>query len=135
MEGSSQFYDATEGSSHPTNPEQVSSEAADLAHEDFKLPESNKCFLDKFELLLSEAEVTTFNHLYLTENFTEPNLPYQSWLVLKHGLEPVVEQEAMEEVLISHTPRKIGKSKKRRGQRQPSGPSRYKIVSYLHFIY
>ena len=42
MNGSSQFYDGTEGSSHPTNPEQVSSSAADLAHEDFKLPESNK---------------------------------------------------------------------------------------------
>ena len=36
MEGSSNFYNATEGSSHPTNRDQVSSSAAYLAHEDFK---------------------------------------------------------------------------------------------------
>ena len=52
MEGSSHFYDTMEGSSLP---EQVSSSAADLALEDFKLPDSNQCFLDKFDLLLSEA--------------------------------------------------------------------------------
>ena len=56
MEGSSHFYYAMEGSSHP---EQVSSSAADLASDNFKLPESNQRFLDKFELLLSEAEVKT----------------------------------------------------------------------------
>ena len=81
IEGSSYFYDATKRSSHPMNSEQVLSSAADLNHENFKLPESNQRFLDKFELLLSEAEVRTFIHLYWTGNFTEPNLPYQSWLV------------------------------------------------------
>ena len=74
MEGSSNFYDAMEGSSHP---EQVLSSAVDLALEDFKLPDSNQRFLDKFELLLSEAEVKAFNNLFLTGNFMEPNLPYQ----------------------------------------------------------
>ena len=53
----------------------------------------------------------TFNHLYSTGNFTEPNLPYQSWLVIKRGLEPVREQEGIEDVLISHT---HGKSKRER---------------------
>ena len=58
----------------------------------------------------------------------EPNQPYQLWLVLKRGLEPVREEEVVEDMLISHTPRKIKKSKKRDGKRQPNGPSRYKIV-------
>ena len=56
MEGSSQIYYAMEGSSHP---EQVSSSAADLELEDFKLPDSSQHLLDKFELLLSEAQVKT----------------------------------------------------------------------------
>ena len=106
MEGSSHIYNAMEGFSHP---EQVSSSAADLELEDFKLPDSSQCFLDKFELLLSEAEVKTFNHLYLTGNFMEPKIPYQSWLVLERDLEPVREREVIEDVIISHTPRKIEK--------------------------
>ena len=64
----------------------------------------------------------------------EPNQPYQLWLVLKRGLEPVREEEAIEDMFISHTPRKIEKSKKRDGQKQPDGPSSYKIVSYINFI-
>ena len=53
MEGSSHFYNAMEGSSHCTNPKQVLSSAADLTLKDFKVPDSNQHFLEKFELLLS----------------------------------------------------------------------------------
>ena len=64
----------------------------------------------------------------------EPNQLNQLWLVLKRGLEQVGEEEVIEDMLISHTPRNIEKSKKRDGQRQPDGPSSYKIVSYINFI-
>ena len=89
------------------------------------LPESNQHFLSWFELLLSEQELSSFNFLYKSGNFTEPNLPYQSWLVMKRGLEPVVEREAVEQVLVSHTPKKVPKGLKRGGPKQPDGPSRY----------
>ena len=52
----------------------------------------------------------------------------------KCGLEPVRQEKAIEDMFISHTPRKIKKSMKRDGQRQPDGPSSYKIVSHINFI-
>ena len=125
MEGSSHSLNLMEGSSHASNSEEYSSRTTCLDLESFNLPNSNQRFLARFELLLSEAELNTFNHLYSSGNFTEPNLPYQSWLVLKRGLEPVVEQEALEQVLVSKTPKKIMKRQKRVGPKQPDGPPRY----------
>ena len=76
-------------------------------------------------LLLNEAKLNTFKYLHSSGNYTEPNLPYQSWLVLNRGLELVVEQGVIEEVLVSHTPNKVKKSLKKGGPRQPDSPSRY----------
>ena len=74
----------------------------------------------------------TFNDLYSSGNFSEPNLPYQSWLILKCELEPVVEREAVEQVLESHMPKKVAKSRKRGGSKQPDGPPRY-IINSLEY--
>ena len=54
-----------------------------------------------------------FNHHY---SFGIFNFQYQLWLVLKQGLEPTVEWEDLEWVLVSYTPKKIAKNMKMGGQ-------------------
>ena len=118
-----------EGTSPVPGSQVSSSSNVDKQDPSFILPEFNQHFLSRFELLLSGPELDTFHNLYSSRNFTEPNLPYQSWLMLKCGLEPVVEREAVEQVLGSLTPKKIVKSLKRGGLKQPDGPARYIINS------
>ena len=112
------------------DPRECSSHITCLDLESINLPNSNKHFRSRFKLLRSNTELNTFHHLFLSVHFLEPNLLYQSWFIVKWGLEPIVELEALEQVLMSCTPKKIAKSLKRGGPKQPDGPQRY-VKLYL----
>ena len=63
------------------------------------LPKFTPLFLAKYELLLSEGELETFESLFAAKRFNVDNPPYQAWLVLKLASLPIAEQEAMGQVL------------------------------------
>ena len=62
------------------------------------MPDDAECFLVGFEHLLSKQELTTFENMYAAGDFSCPNLPYQSGLVLKRGLLPLTQEAAIDKV-------------------------------------
>jgi hypothetical protein len=82
-----------QGQASQTTDQQLATSTLDLTG----LPETKR-FLARFELLLSRQELDTFNSLYLAGSTEVDNIPYQSWLLLKRGLEPQLEREAAKEV-------------------------------------
>ena len=53
-------------------------------------------FLVGFEHMLSKQELA--EKMYAAGDFSCPNLPYQSWLVLKRGLLPQAQEAATDKV-------------------------------------
>ena len=64
------------------------------------LPKFTPRFLAKYELLLSETELETFESLFAAKRFNIDHPPFQAWLVLKRASLPISEQEAMGQVLL-----------------------------------
>ena len=62
------------------------------------LPWDTRRFLARFELLLSETELTEFQLQFASGNFNVDNPPFQSWLVLKRATLPAAETQAAEQV-------------------------------------
>ena len=62
------------------------------------MPDDAERFLVGFEHLLSKQELATFEKMYAAGYFSCPNLPYQSWLVLKHGLLPKAQEAVIDKV-------------------------------------
>ena len=60
------------------------------------MPDDAERFLVGFEHLLSKQELATFEKMYAAGDFSCPNLPYQSWLVLKRGLLPQTQEAAID---------------------------------------
>ena len=64
------------------------------------LPKFMPRFLAKYELLLSETELETFESLFAAKRFNIDHPAFQAWLVLKRASLPISEQEAMGQVLL-----------------------------------
>ena len=62
------------------------------------MPDDAKCFLVGLEHLLSKKELATFENMYADGDYSCPNLLYQSWLVLQHGLLPQAQEAALDKV-------------------------------------
>ena len=62
------------------------------------MPDDAERFLVGFEHLLSKQELATFEKMYAAGDFSCPNLPYQSWLVLKRSLLPQTQEAAIDKV-------------------------------------
>ena len=62
------------------------------------MPDDAKCFLVGLEHLLSMKELATFEKMYAAGDYSCPNLPYQSWLVLQCGLLPQAQEAALDKV-------------------------------------
>lgn len=67
-----------------------------------KLPQFTPRFLAKFELLLSEDQIATFNKLFVSKEFKIDNPQYQAWLTLKKASLPLEERNAVEQVITSN---------------------------------
>ena len=66
------------------------------------------CFLSKFELLLSESEVDTFNSMFAAGKKSE-NVIYNAWEMMKIATLPIEEKQALTETLAKNTPKDIKK--------------------------
>ena len=100
-------------------------------------------FLARYELLLSEGELKSFESLSAAKRFNVDNPPYQAWLVLKRASLPIAEQEVMGQVdifyillhcilnqiiikvLTPHTPKNVQKRKKTKKESLPKGAAGY----------
>ena len=99
--------------------------------EQVRLPQFSSRILQQFEVVfLLPTEKLSFEDLFASRNFTEPNPVYQSWLALKRASLPMAEVMAMQAVLTLHTPTGLAKRKgKRRGTNLPSGVARHNPIS------
>ena len=64
------------------------------------LPVYTPRFLARYELLLSEGELKSFESLFAAKRFNVDDPTYQAWLVLKLASLPIAEQEVMGQVLF-----------------------------------
>ena len=95
------------------------------------LPVFTPRFLSKFELLLSESEVNTFNSMFAAGKKSE-NVIYNAWEMMKIATLPIEEKQALTEILASNTPKNIKKRAKRSSGKTPEGVARYLPTSKEH---
>ena len=93
------------------------------------LPTFTSCTLYQFEaIFLLPDQLQKIEEMFDLKNFTESNPLYQSWLPLKRASLPT-EQQAIETVLASHTPKNVPKRKTKRTSTYPVGPARFNLTS------
>ena len=95
------------------------------------LPVFTPRFLSKFELLLSETEIDTFNSMFAAGKKSD-NVIYNAWEMMKIATLPIEEKQALTETLAKNTPKDIKKRGKRSSGKIPKGVARYLPTSEEH---
>ena len=79
--------------------------------------------LSTIAIFLTESQLSRFEDLFKEKNFSHPNPIYRSWLQLKFASLPT-ETEALESVLVKHSPDNIPRCKKAAKHTEPTGAAR-----------
>ena len=75
------------------------------ANSQYPLPECTPRFLAKFELLLTDKQVSYCNRMF-EKNEESGSAIYNAWKALKIASLPASEREALEKTLAAHTPKR-----------------------------